>query len=118
MATGDFVLLLVFLVISGGLLVSLVYLEDFISPKVSPSGMGRAAVESAERPFHGSRLVGFQYYLYAIIFVVIEALLVFLLLWGESVSQLGITTFVGVGVGLLYTVLLIRYLLGLSKNII
>ncbi len=118
MATGDFIVLFIFLLISCALLVSLIYLEDFISPKVKPAGMGNAAVESAERPFAGSRLVGFQYYLYAILFVIIEALLVFLFLWGQNIQELGIAVFVAVCVGLIYMLLLVRYFIDRAKDVL
>ncbi len=118
MAINNFIVLFVFLVLSGIALLSLVYLEDFLSPKIKPTGMGMAPVESAERPFAGSRLVGFQYYLYAIVFVIIEALLVFLFLWGQSAQQLGVAVFIGVGIGLVYMVLLVRYVIDRSKEVI
>lgn len=115
---SNFAVLFAFLLISGGALVLLVYLEDLISPKVKATGMAEVAVESAERPLPGARLVGFQYYLYAILFVVIEALLVFLLLWAQSSPRIGIYTFLGTGVSLLYMLLLIRYFLAGAKDII
>ncbi len=118
MAINNFIVLFVFLVISGIGLIALVYAEDLLSPKIKPTGMGKALVESAERPFAGSRLVGFQYYLYAIIFVIIEALLVFLFLWGQSAQRLGIVVFVGVGIGLVYMVLLVRYIIDRSREVI
>lgn len=118
MALDNFVMLFIFLAASAGLLVLLVYLEDFISPRIKPAGMAKVAVESAERPFAGARFVGFQYYLYAILFVIIEALLVFLFLWGQNVVQLGVSVFIAVAAALIYSLLLVRYVLDRSNDII
>ncbi len=118
MDINDFVLLLVFMVISGGMLVGLLYLEDFLSPKIKSTGMGSVIIESAERPVSSSRLLGFQYYFYAIIFVVVEAMLVFLLLWSQSVAQIGAAVFVGVGVSLLFLLLLVRYFMDKADEVL
>lgn len=118
MATSDFVVLFIFLLASGALLVSLLYIEDFISPRVKPAGVARLAVESAERPRPGARLVGFQYYLYAILFVIIEAMFVPLFLWGENAAQLGLTVFIAVGIGLVYMIFLVKYFISHSKDVL
>ena len=117
MAINNFIVLFVFLVASGLGLLALMYVENLLSPKIKPTGMGRALVESAERPFAGSRLVGFQYYLYAIVFVIIEALLVFLFLWGQNAIPLGAMIFVGVGVALVYMILLVRYVIDPANEV-
>jgi NADH-ubiquinone/plastoquinone oxidoreductase, chain 3. len=88
----------------------LITIEHIISPRTKAAGMGRAPIESAERSLTASRIVGFQYYQYAIIFVVIEALFVLLFLWGENARILGLQPFIGVSIGLVFAVLLIRYL--------
>ncbi|MCL4400822.1 MAG: NADH-quinone oxidoreductase subunit A [Candidatus Parvarchaeota archaeon] len=118
MSINAFLVLFIFIIISGGVLVLLVYLEDIISPKVKSVGMAKAPVESAEKPLPGARLVGFQYYLYAILFVIIEALLVFLLLWAQDSSKIGIYVFTAIGVSLLYMLLLVRYFTNNAQDLI
>ena len=118
MDISEFTILFIFLIASALFIILLMHLEDFLNPRAKESGMGNVAVESAERPLAGPRLVGFQYYLYAIVFVVIEALTVFLFLWGASIKQLGVAIFIGVSIGLIYLLLLVRYVLDRSNEVV
>ena len=115
---NDFLLLLI--ILAGGVAALLlpIIIEGFISPRAKVVGMGNAAVESAERPLFSARTLGFQYYFYAIMFVVFEALIVLLFLWAGDVKGLGLYVFFGVGSALLFLIVLIRYLMYNEENII
>ena len=115
---NDFLLLLVVLVGGVAALLLPIIIEGFISPKVKAVGVGTVAVESAERPLFSARTVGFQYYFYAVMFVISEAMIVLLFLWAGDVKGLGLYVFSGVGVSLLFLIVLVRYLMYNEENII
>ncbi|EEZ92587.1 MAG: hypothetical protein BJBARM4_0821 [Candidatus Parvarchaeum acidiphilum ARMAN-4] len=92
-------------------------LSDFISPRTKPVGKGSAPIESGERSIAGMRNVGFQYFFYALIFVVLEAISVLVFLWAESAKSLAISISVPVLIALFYMVILVRYLLKLGSKL-
>ena len=118
MVQGSFALLSLFLVASAVVWAATIGIERLISPKIKYGGMAHAAVESAERPLFLARTVGFQYFFYAIIFVVFEALFVLLFLWAEYSRSLGLSVFLGVGIAFVYMLLLVRYLMKIQTSII
>ncbi len=95
----------------------LIYVENLLSPRTKPVGMGKSPIESGERSLTASRFVGFQYYQYAIVFVVVEALFLLLFLWGQNARVLGSGPFIGISIGLVYLIILVRYLIRQDKPI-
>ncbi|MCL4399085.1 hypothetical protein M1293_01040 [Candidatus Parvarchaeota archaeon] len=118
MIQNGFVLLGIFLVASSLVWVFTMVIAKAVSPRIKYGGMAHVAVESAERPLFKARTVGFQYFFYAIMFVVFEALFVLLFLWAEYSKSLGVIVFLGVGIAFVYMVLLIRYLMKNQPNLI
>ena len=110
MSISNFVILAAMLVVSALVWIGIIFLERFISPRVQSGGMSKAPIESAERSIASARTVGFQYFFYAIIFVVVEALMVLLFLWAQSARAIGLYVFLGVGTSLLYLIFFVRYL--------
>ncbi len=111
MEIDQFVLLAIFAVLSAALFSALLYIEYLISSKRKNAGMGKENVESGERTISLSRVVGFEYYQYILLFVVIEAFLTFLLPLFQDGRGLGAYFIIGTSVGLLYLLVLVRYLL-------
>ena len=54
--------------------ISFIKLSSFLSPKTKAVGKGGFPIESGERSIAGMRNVGFQYFFYALIFVVLETI--------------------------------------------
>ncbi len=73
--------------------------------------MAKAPIESTEKSLSPSRTVGFSYYYYAIIFVVLEAVFVLLIIFGNYLRSMAYIYFIGVSIGLIYAYILIRYML-------
>jgi NADH:ubiquinone oxidoreductase subunit 3 (subunit A) len=92
-------------------------LEDILSPKVKPTGMGKAPIESAERPITVARTLGFQYYFYAMLFVVFEAMFVPLFLWASAIKSAGLFAFIGVSAALVYLLLFVKYIFRTQKSL-
>ncbi len=111
-------LLLAFL-LAGGVLAFVfgLVIEDLISPKVRPTGMGKAPVESAERPVTIARTLGFQYYFYAMLFVVFEAMFVPLFLWAGAVKTAGPYVFIGVAAAFIYLFFFIKYIFRTQRSL-
>ncbi|MCL5009965.1 MAG: NADH-quinone oxidoreductase subunit A [Candidatus Parvarchaeota archaeon] len=104
-------LILAFLLAAGTLaFIFGLVVENILSPKVKPIGMGKTAIESAEKPLTVARRLGFQYYFYAMLFVVLEALFVPLFLWADSIRADGVYVFIGVAIAMLYLFLFIKYI--------
>ena len=97
--------------------ISFIKLSSFLSPKTKPVGKGSAPIESGERSISGMRNVGFQYFFYALIFVVLEAIMVLVFLWAESAKLLSISISASVLLALFYMVILVRYLLKLEDKL-
>lgn len=96
--------------------ISFIKLSDFISPKTRTSRSGGAPVESGERSILGMRSVGFQYFFYALVFVIFEAMLVLVFLWAKSAKSISILVSIPMLVSLLYMVVLVRYLLKIEDK--
>ena len=111
MEINQFMLLAVFALLSAALFSLLLYIEYLISGKRKNVGMGKENVESGERTISLSRVVGFEYYKYILLFVLIEAFLTFLLPLFQDGKDLGADFAIAAGVGFLYLLLLMRYLL-------
>lgn len=118
MSLDNFVLFAVFLVISVFLWIALIFTEKLFSPKIKARGMGNAAVESGEKSIVLSRLVGFQYYFYALMFVIVEVFLVLLFLWSQNAKILGSNVFISIAIGLLFLILFIRYILDKKEEVV
>ena len=97
--------------------ISFIKISSLISPKTKIVGMGSFPVESAERSIAGMRNVGFQYFFYALIFVVLEAISVLVFLWAESAKSLNAYISISILIALFYMVILVRYLLKLGDKI-
>lgn len=111
MGVNQFLLLAVFAVFAAALFAALLYLEYLISSRRRNVGMGRENVESGERTISLSRTAGFEYYQYIIIFVAVEAFLTVLLPLFQDGRGLGADFLIATAFGLLYLLMLIRYLL-------
>lgn len=111
-------LILAFL-LAGGIAAFVVGLimENLLSPKVKPVGMGKAPIESAERSLTVARTLGFQYYFYAMLFVVFEAMFVPLILWASAMKNEGFYIFAGVSVSLIYLFLFVKYVFKTQKSL-
>lgn len=118
MQVDQFLLFAVFIFAGVGFFVLLLIIEKLISPGIRPVGIGKERVESAERSFPMSRAVGFQYFFYAFIFVIFEALLVLLLITVPSIRSFPYVFSVGLAISLLYFILLVLYLLKRKEAII
>ena len=97
--------------------ISFIKLSSFLSPKTKAVGKGGFPIESGERSIAGMRNVGFQYFFYALIFVVLEAISVLVFLWAESAKSLNIYISIPILIALFYMVILVRYLLKLEDKI-
>ncbi|MEM0143043.1 MAG: NADH-quinone oxidoreductase subunit A [Candidatus Parvarchaeum sp.] len=97
--------------------VSFIKLSDFLSPRTKAVGKGSFPIESGERSISGMRNVGFQYFFYALIFVVLEAISVLVFLWAESAKSLALSISLSVLIALFYMVILVRYLLRLGDKL-
>ncbi len=97
--------------------ISFIKLSSFLSPKTKAVGKGSSPIESGERSFAGMRNVGFQYFFYALIFVVLEAMSVLVFLWAESAKSVSIYISIPVLIALFYMVILVRYLLKLEDKL-
>ena len=116
MAIG-FVLFGLLIITSVIVWISFIKLSDFLSPKTKPVGKGSFPIESGERSIAGMRNVGFQYFFYALISVVLEAMSVLVFLWAESAKSLVISISAPVLMALFYMVILVRYLLKLGDRL-
>ncbi len=96
--------------------ITFIKLSDFVSPKTKARGKGKFPIESGERSLFGMRDVGFQYFFYALVFVVFEALLVLIFLWAESAKLLSVYISIPVVISLLYMIILVRYLLKIENE--
>ncbi|EFD92731.1 MAG: ABC-type transport system-like protein [Candidatus Parvarchaeum acidophilus ARMAN-5] len=65
----------------------------------------------------GMRNVGFQYFFYALIFVILEAISVLIFLWAGSSKLLGVGIAIPVLIALVYMVIFVRYMLKLEKKV-
>ena len=97
MVIDGFLLLAIMLAVAVALFVLVIVMERvLVAPKANTEGMGSAPVESGERTILSARTVGFEYYYYALVFVLIEALFVLLFLWAQNQKALGLSIFMGV----------------------
>lgn len=113
----DFVLFGLLILVAIAVWISFIKVSDFLSPKTKPVGKGKAPIESGERSIAGMREVGFQYFFYALVFVVFEAIFVLIFLWAESARSLSYVISISILISLLYVVILVRYLLRIENKI-
>ena len=113
----DFALFGLLILVAVLVWISFIKLSDFLSPKTKPVGKGSAPIESGERSIAGMRNVGFQYFFYALVFVVFEALLVLVFLWASSAKSLGLLISIPILISLLFMIVLVRYLLRVENKI-
>ncbi len=118
MDVNNFLILAIFTIVGIGLWIGMIVMENVLSPRVKARGMGPAVIESGEKSLTLSRLVGFGYYFYAILFVIMEALLVLVFLWSQNAQLLGPYMFIVIAIALLYAILLIRYALSKLNEVI
>ncbi len=114
---ADFGLFGLLIVVSVIVWVLFIKISDFISPKTKAVGKGNAPIESAERTIGSMRNVGFQYFFYALIFVIFEAIFVFIFLWAESARSLSAYISIPVLISLVFMVILVRYMIRIEKSI-
>jgi NADH:ubiquinone oxidoreductase subunit 3 (subunit A) len=113
----DFALFGLLILVAVFVWISFIKLSDFLSPKTKPVGKGSAPIESGERSISGMRNVGFQYFFYALIFVILEAISVLIFLWAGSSKLLGVGIAIPVLIALVYMVIFVRYMLKLEKKV-
>ena len=113
----DFALFGLLILVSIAVWVFLIKLSDFLSPRTVAVGRGSAPIESGERTILGMRTVGFQYFFYPLIFVILEAIFLLVFLWAESARFLGAFISMSVIISLLYIVIIVRYLLKVGDKI-
>ncbi|MDP8012515.1 MAG: hypothetical protein RAK22_00225 [Nanoarchaeota archaeon] len=111
MQIDQFWLLLVFIIGAVTLFGIALIIEKIISPGVKPQGFGRERIESSERSIAPYRVVGFQYFLYALVFVVFEAVFVVSLFFVQDLRSFDYALSIIFSFGLLYAILFMRYLL-------
>lgn len=108
---NEFVVFLLFAVAAGVLFSIALLIERIISPRVKAEGMGEERVESSERSVFPYRVVGFQYFMYALVFVILEAVILPSMLLASDIRSLGLSFSIFFAVSLLYLILLVRYVL-------
>ncbi len=111
MQINQFWLLLAFVIGAIALFGIALVIEKIISPGVKPQGFGSERIESSERSIAPYRVVGFQYFLYALVFVIFEAVFVVSLFFVQNLRSFDYVSSIIFSFGLLYAILFIRYLL-------
>ena len=112
----DFVLLGLLILVATVVWIFFIKLSDFISPKTKAVGKGKFPIESGERSIAGMRNVGFQYFFYALVFVVLEAISVLVFLWAESAKSLDAGISIAVLISLVYLIIFVRYILKIEGS--
>ncbi len=118
MQINQFLLLAIFIIAGVGLFTLLLIIEKLLSPNSKPVGAGRERIESAERSVPMSRMVGFQYFFYAFIFVIFEAVSIPLLIITPIIKLFPYVFSLNLTFLIVYLVMFIFYLIKKKEEVI